>query len=445
MTNQLENNTITIENLTLGINNIPSPSASILALDVSANIKTGTVVATNGADSVIGKLENGAATLHVPNNGRWNVYATSGDRVAEKNLCTFDASLADIKLVFFEATVGCYVMSSEAVEVTCTNGVTTYTASGTGAVNFAVYERGTWTVSATIDGIEWTYSPDVQEVDGTYADVFGVDAELLLNDNSWETISEVSGQGFASNLWAVGDTKEVVIDGTVGNTTFSNLSIWAFVLGFDHNSTKEGTNRIHFQIGKSAQTNGTNLCLIDSKYFSSSTSSGYFNMNYSSYNSGGWKSSKMRTVLLGNNNTPASPLSDSLIAALPSDLRAVMKGCAKYSDNTGGGHNTASYVTSTTDYLWLLAECEVFGGGYGCSGSGYANDTEKKYQKQYAYYANGNSKVFYRYSAISSTAYWWLRSVVAQRSNAFCEVNASGIAGTSSVDFSIGIAPAFCV
>ena len=32
--------------------------------------------------------------------------------------------------------------------------------------------------------------------------------------------------------------------------------------------------------------------------------------------------------------------------------------------NTGGGNDTASYVTPTTDKVWLLSEFEVFGTRY---------------------------------------------------------------------------------
>lgn len=183
-----------------------------------------------------------------------------------------------------------------------------------------------------------------------------------LNDIHWEDISMISQSGKAANYFSIGETKEIVINGQVGDTTFDNLSVWAFILGFDHNSDIEGNNTIHFQIGKTAQTNGTDICLIDSKYgLTVPTTAGYFNMNYSDSSSGGWNSSTMRTVLLGSNYTPTSPLSDSLLAALPSDLRSVMKACTKYSDNTGGGSNIASHVTATTDYLWLPAEFEIFG------------------------------------------------------------------------------------
>lgn len=292
-----------------------------------------------------------------------------------------------------------------------------------------------------VNGTGYSIKSGTTLVNGTaYSINFGADVSPVLNDNDWATISAVSQSGQASNYWSVGDTKQITINGKVGQTTFSNLSVRAFILGFNHNSGYEGSNTIHFQIGKTAQTGGKDICLIDAKYNSSvSSTAGYFSINTSDTSYGGWKSSKMRTTLLGNSNTPTTPLSGSLIAALPSDLRAVMKGVTKYSDNTGGGSNTASYVTATTDYLWLLAEWEVFGTRKN------ANSAERNYQAQYAYYANGNSKVKYRHSNTSSTAAWWLRSVFATYSGIFCDVLASGSAGYSSVYHSYGVAPAFCV
>ena len=49
------------------------------------------------------------------------------------------------------------------------------------------------------------------------------------------------------------------------------------------------------------------------------------------------------------------------MAALPADLRAVMKPITKYTDNIGGGTNDAGNVTASVDYLPLLAEKEIFG------------------------------------------------------------------------------------
>ena len=196
-----------------------------------------------------------------------------------------------------------------------------------------------------------------------------------LNDNDWATIKQVSDSGKGSSYWAVGDMKSIQINGKVGNFTFSNLTINTFILGFNHNSGKEGNNKIHFQIGKIGTTA---VALCDSQYNSNQNNNGYFNMNPNNSNSGGWKESYMRKTLLGNTGTPTSPPSNSLLAALPSALRNVMKPVTKYTDNVGNNTgNTQSNVTSTTDYLFLLAEYEVFGS------RSYANSYEQNYQVQY--------------------------------------------------------------
>ena len=223
-----------------------------------------------------------------------------------------------------------------------------------------------------------------------------------LNDNTWATIKEVSDAGQGENYWSVGDTKRITINGKVGNFTFSNLAIDAFIIGFNHNSSREGTNRIHFQIGK---IGGKDVCLCDSQYGSGQSGNGYFNMNPNNSNSGGWNGSYMRKTLLGNSGTPSSPPANSMLAALPSDLRAVMKSVTKYSDNTGGSPDNASYVTSTTDYLFLLAEFEYHGA------RSYANSAEKNFQLQYSYYKAGNSKVKYKHGETGTAAYHWCRSV----------------------------------
>lgn len=51
----------------------------------------------------------------------------------------------------------------------------------------------------------------------------------VLNDNSWATIREVSSAGLGANYWAVGDVKSIVLNGTVRNYTFSNLTVNAFI------------------------------------------------------------------------------------------------------------------------------------------------------------------------------------------------------------------------
>ena len=255
-----------------------------------------------------------------------------------------------------------------------------------------------------------------------------------LNSNSWATIKAVSDAGQGDNYWDVGDTKTITINGKVGNFTFSNLSIAVFILGFNHNSSREGSNRIHFQIGK---ISNKLVGLCDSQYGSYPSGSGHFNMNTSRTNTGGWNSSNMRKNILGNTGTPSSPPANTLLAALPADLRAVMKSVTKYSDNTGGGSNTASYVTATTDWLFLLAEFEYHGS------RSYANSAEQNYQQQYAYYQAGNSKVHYRHDNTGTAVYAWCRSVYASNSNTFCLVYTDGTASSTTADSSWAVAPGF--
>ena len=270
----------------------------------------------------------------------------------------------------------------------------------------------------------------------------------VLNENDWSVIKSVADASQGANYWAVGDRKAVTVNGTVG-TQAINGTYYVYILGFDHNSSREGTG-ITFGTFKTALSGGTDICLVDSHYNDYSTGGQkWFNMNHSSNtNSGGWKGCDLRYDVLGstnsNNNdagttTATSPVSGTLMAALPSDLRAVMKPMNIYTDNTGGGSNTASYVTKSVDYLPLLAEYEIFGT------RSYANSAEQNYQAQYQYYKNGNSKVKYRHSSTSSTAYWWERSPLYNDSSYFCAVNAYGHATSGTAWYSRGLAPAFRV
>lgn len=256
-----------------------------------------------------------------------------------------------------------------------------------------------------------------------------------LSDNDWSVIRQVSSAGQGANYWAVGDMKPITINGKVGNTTFTNLSINVFILGFNHNASREGSNRIHFQIGKIGTTP---VALCDANYGSGMSGSGYFNWNTSNTNNGGWKSCYRRSTLYGNSGTPTSPVSNSLMAALPSDLRAVMQPVTKYTDNVANGSgNVQSNVNATTDYLFDLAEFEVFGTRY------IANTYEQNYQLQYDYYKAGNSKVAYKHSAVSTAVWWGLRSPRYNVYNHFVIVDTDGSYTNTGATISGGLRPGF--
>ena len=220
--------------------------------------------------------------------------------------------------------------------VTATNGSKTVSGTSSGGTcTLTLPEAGTWTVSATKGG-QSSGTKTVSVVD-TYAVTLSFISSTL-NDNDWSVIRAVSDAGNGSDYWAVGDRKAVTLNGTVGAYTFSNEATYAFVIGFNHNSGYEGGNRIHFQFAKTAVSGGTDVCFVDSAY-GNMGSTAAFRMNTTNTNSGGWSSSYMRQTICG---TSLSSYSGTFIAALPSALRSVLKTVTKYTDNTGGGSDTAS-------------------------------------------------------------------------------------------------------
>lgn len=259
----------------------------------------------------------------------------------------------------------------------------------------------------------------------------------VLNDNDWATIRRVSDAGTGANYWQVGDTKTIVINGTVGKTTFDNLSIDCFILGFNHNAAKEGNNRIHFGIGKS----GDKLVgLVDSSYQSFVSETGYFSMNSSVTNVGGWKDCQLRNNVLQGTGTPTAPTAHTMLAALPADLRAIMKSVIKYTDNVGGGNGSVeSNITATTDYLFIPAKYEIV------ISNNATNTYEQAQQAQYEYWKNGNSIIVYKYNNTSTATYWWLRSPIRFSVSSFCWVDVRGNLSDDSARDSLAILPCFCV
>ena len=323
--------------------------------------------------------------------------------------------------------------SSGAISVSSSNtGVATVSLSGTTATVTSVNST-TGNVTITVSVAADTNHTAPANATVSVAAKF---VSTTLSENGWDTIKSISDAGTGANYWSVGDTKSITINGKAGNFTFSNYTVDAFIIGFNHNSAKEGSNRIHFLIGKSG---GKLVGLCDSQYGNEQTSSGYFHMNTSRTNVGGWNASAMRKNLLGNSGTPTSPTANTLLAALSSDLRAVMKSVTKYTDNTGNASNVSGNVTATSDYLFLLAEFEVQGS------RSYANQYEQNSQAQYDYFKAGNSKIAYRHTATGTAVWWWLRSARYYGSTGFCSVFTDGGANYNVASWSAGVLPGFAV
>ena len=379
-----------------------------------------------------------SATFTPTSNYKWSdgtTTAKSASWTIGKATGSITLSASSLSLTYPKTSGTITVTRPGSGTVTASSGSTNIATVSVSGTTITVTAKATGSATITVNvGADTNYTAPSSKT-------FTVAVTLVsktLSSNSWAVIKAVSDAGQGANYWSVGATKSVTINGKVGATTISSLKVDAFIIGFNHNSGKEGGNRIHFLLGK---ISSKFVGLVDSNYSSTTSTSGAFTMNTSNTNSGGWGSSQMRSKVLGSASSPTSPTANTLLAALPADLRAVMKSCTKYTDNKGGG-NTASNVSSTTDYLFLLSEYEVF------ATHQYCNDAEPNYQAQYDYFKAGNSKVANKHSATGTAAVWWLRSPYyygINGSNYFCAVSASGSLGYYDAYGAYGVVPGFVV
>ena len=293
------------------------------------------------------------------------------------------------------------------------------------------------------------------------------DNHAIIRD-SWDVISQRSTAGTASDYYNVGDMKRIHIEGTVG-TLAVNQDVYVYILGFDHNSELEGSG-ITFGCFKDVN-DLTDIALVDS-YYETSKIDGTktFNINHwGDVNYGGWAGCDLRYDILGSTDVApsgygtapdlsrvgydatstcaTSPIANTLMSCLPSDLRAIMKPITKYTDNEGNTTDYAQKVTSSIDYLPLLSEHEIEGAGNMYSPR-WANSHEKDKQLQYAYFIGMNYIRKYNHSDNTVSCDWWARSpgIDWDRSTIFCMVDRYGNKGKLSLlKYSQGIAPIFLV
>lgn len=253
-----------------------------------------------------------------------------------------------------------------------------------------------------------------------------VSVDPILENNTWKTISKVSQKGEGANYWSVGDKKNVYVSGPVGRVQVDE-TFQVFIIGFDHNKELEGSG-ITFQcFKKSSFEEYGDVVLWDDEYDPDIPTGKPFSMNHDVATIvGGWKDCDLRYDVLGSTDTPKgdasedtpiAPIPNTLMAALPSDLRMVMKPLSVWSNNpVSADYNTVksdpSSITKTVDYLPLLAAFEIAGETDDTHVATYINAEEMAKQAQYKYYVDGGSMVRYKHTT-SLRADWWTRSVFA--------------------------------
>ena len=227
-------------------------------------------------------------------------------------------------------------------------------------------------------------------------------AEAISNNSSITNATSTVYIDFGSvhRKVSVGDQVTLALNGT--SYTFD-------VIGFNHDTLTTST-----AYGAATKTGKAGITFQMHDLFATT-----YQMNSSNTNSGGWKSSAMRTSTMA-----------TMKGYMPAAWQTAIKPVNKAS-GTGGGSSSGTETVS--DSCFLLAEIEIFGSTtYSVSGEG----------TQYAYYKAGNSKVKNK----GGSAYaWWERSPRSGDSDIFCIVGSSGSAYSNSANFSRGVAFGFCV
>ena len=261
------------------------------------------------------------------------------------------------------------------------------TADADGTCTLELSEAGEWSVTSSLNGnsrtqtvLIGTQMADIRLFDSVFA------------NNSWETIIAVCKAGNVPDSWAIGNSKNMTINGAEYQID---------IIGKNHDDYADGS-------GKAPLTFQLHNCYGTA-----------YAMNSTSTNAGGWKECAMRKTHL-----PA------VLALMPAEVQSGIREVSK--KTASGGSATSTGIETVTDKLFLLSEVETFGStGNSADGEG----------SQYTYYGAGNSAVKTLNGSMSS---WWLRSPQKYSDYSFCASSGSGSPTDLNATNERGTAFAFC-
>nr|UVY62697.1 MAG: hypothetical protein [Bacteriophage sp.] len=360
---------------------------------IIATIPSGSSVTCKCGSKTLTATSTGTVTFNLTGYGTWVVTATKDGQTATESVVVDDVKQYKISLSYFSATLK--VTSDSGAVVTATNGTKTFsgTVPSSGVLSLTIIAPGTYTVTATKSGE--TTDP-VSVAITTSGQTYSVEClffNSVLSKNTWAQIAKASAAGKASQLWSVGDTKDI----TVGSETLTLV-----IMGFNHDDLASG--------GKAGITFGMKNLMATTR-----------RMNASNTNSGGFTGSEMY-----------SWLQNTLLPTLPSDLQAVLKSVNK---KTSAGSQSSTINTNSMK-LFLFSEIEIFGSTtYSKAGEG----------AQYSYFATAANRIKYLANGTGSAYWWWVRSPFGSSSNGFCGVVSNGYASFSGADAANGVCFGFCV
>lgn len=199
--------------------------------------------------------------------------------------------------------------------------------------------------------------------------------------DSWAKIAQASASGIASEVYSLGDTKDIELAG-IGTMTLE-------IADFDHDYLSAST---------SGDKAGISIITKDLLYQT-------YQMNSSTTNSGGFPMSELKNTLNG-----------TIYNALPADLLNVIKTAYKWY-GYGNGTTNGNWLGTK---LWIPLEYEMFGT------TTHSPASEATGAKKYPIFTDNASRIK-RMNNGSSSAYWyWEASPSASDATNFCCVGSNG-------------------
>lgn len=357
-------------------------------LSIDPGYKAGTVTITMGGSNVTSTVYNSETrTITIPK--------VTGDVVI---------TAVAVEIKYYSVTyslTGCTASPrTETVEENKPIDITISRSDSTYIFTKKIVKMSSLDISQTaiIDSTDSSFKVHIDSVTGNVIIQATAEKPKSFSESTWAEISEVSKSGQAPNVYKVGDKKIVSIQGQIGddsNDTYA-VSLYAIILGINHNKELEGDNLIHIGLGWLNHRGSSGLYAFIQYSGDMLTAHKAFTMATNQNNNVfGWQMTDVRReffgVFSGDDATDIKPTNKkrkTLWAALPDDFLAVLRTCKKYTANVNrmDVFNTEEGVTPTIDYGILLSEYEIMGVRR------YANPYEQNYQKQYDYFKNGNDK-----------------------------------------------------
>ena len=220
--------------------------------------------------------------------------------------------------------------------------------------------------------------------------------------DSWDTIAQMAESGLASQVYNLGDTKNITISG-VGTMTLE-------IADFDHD-----------YLSGSTSANKAGISMITRDLLPNTRQ-----MNSSNTNSGGFPASALYDYLNG-----------TILNGLPSDLRSALKTTYKW---YGTGNNTTNGQWHGCK-VWIPLEYEMFGT------TKYAPATEHTTgnARKYPIFTDNASRIKRMNNGSGDAQWYWEASPRESTAERFCNVSNDGSAGGNYAGAARGVCFGLCV